>query len=132
MKKAILAIGLGAMLTGLTACGGNSEKKSDSDSDYEIVEQGEEVTISDDLGGGDSSSSSSDESSFSSSSDESSLSDQANINMHDAIDEAHDMINEELDKHGVAGKAAKLLYDKSAQDLHDALDELDSDDGADW
>lgn len=129
MKKYFIAVMAAAAMIGFTACGSDKENKSSSaDNEEEMVMTEESVSEDDNTIGtssseASSSSSSSDDYSSSSSSSSSDYVEDARNAAHDATDKAEAMIEEELDKHGVAGKAAKHLYKKSASDVHDAIDE---------
>lgn len=128
MKKYFIAVMAAAAMIGFTACGSDKENKSSSaDNEEEMVMTEESVSEDDNTIGSSSSeassSSSSDDYSSSSSSSSSDYVEDARNAAHDATDKAEAMIEEELDKHGVAGKAAKHLYKKSASDVHDAIDE---------
>lgn len=135
MKKVILTFALAATLTGLTACGG-SNKKSDSKEatdNYETTSSDSETSSSFE----NTSSSSSESSSESSSASAADVSTGMNVGnvkdlANDAVDQAQQMINDELDKNGgVMGKAAKALYGKAADDLRDEINNADFDDDDD-
>lgn len=127
MKKLFLTFGVCAMLVAMASCGGDKEKTSKSSESSEGVEnvsEGGSESSSTEAGGsqsGDSysSGSSSSEGDFNTGDLEDAMRDAT----HENIDRAHEMINDELDKHGLAGKAAKGLYDQSAKEMHNAVDE---------
>lgn len=136
MKKVFLSLGLCAMLCAFTACGGSDKENSSSSSSEGTEMESSDFGSSDsesgvvEMGGGSSSSSYEGGSSSSSSSDYDvdGMKADAYDRAHQAVDDANAMIGDEMDKHGVAGKAAKALYNKSASDMHDALDEMEDND----
>ncbi len=128
MKKVILFLGAATLLVGATACGGskNDNKSSDS-SEFEL-------STTDDSSTEYSSSTESDDKSGYESDENGSIDysmDDVRREAHENVDRAHEMINEELDKHGALGKAAKHLYDESANEMHKAIDEASSSDDDD-
>lgn len=132
MKKVILTFGVAAMIIGMTACGGSDKNTKTTSSDFET----ETVESSDQPGETGSASLSGSESSESDESVSEGSSSGAGFDAEDAmrkgkdltkdaIDEGQRMLNEELDKHGVAGKAAKALYGKAADDMRSELNKSD-------